>query len=377
MIKLNIRWLILCALVSMNAYSQLDYSTVDRQSLLVPESLESYQEISAHLTSRLQTDTEKVRALYIWISHNIRYDLSQLNTGARYNTSLELVEEALELRLGVCQHYSELFAAMCNYIDIEVFVIAGYTRLSDGLISDVSHSWNAVMIDTAYYCVDATWAAGYVENNRYVQRFRDDYFMIDPDEFTRTHMPFDPIWQFSSNPINNRHFLDQRFMPLENEGSYSYRDSILLHEKRSRLKQLETSNSRIEKSGILHPLVRKHFDENVMHISYERFNRAIDALNESVYNYNRYVGYKNAQFRNPTIEDEELKILIADLVEGISFVDRELSSLVSPDESLNAQIKELRNQLPAMIEDIEREQEFVKRYLRTRMDRRPALFLAY
>ena len=59
---------------SETSFAQAPFEQIDAQSKLVPDSLITYQSITNYLTKDLKTETEKLRAIYVWVTHNIRYD---------------------------------------------------------------------------------------------------------------------------------------------------------------------------------------------------------------------------------------------------------------------------------------------------------------
>ncbi len=351
-------------IISIYGFGQTDFTTIDKKSRLTPDSLTKYLDIAAYLTTDLLTDKEKVRAIYIWISHNIRYDLNQINSNHRYNSSKEIIKEVLKNRQGVCQHYSELFRAMSESIGVKTHLISGYTRDVNGRIADLNHAWNAVEIDSNYYLIDVTWAAGYELNNRYVHKFRDNYFLTQAKDFIKDHMPFDPIWQFSNNPINNEEFISKDFSKLNKKGKFIYRDSIAKYENLDKLNQLQSSNKRIIASGVKNKLIQKQIAENIRHIINAKYNLAIDTLNYGIDNYNLYITHKNRRFHNPKLSDSRIKELIDNAGIGIYQADKIFYGLFSDDKELNNMIIDAKNRMPRLISDLKREKDFVNKYLK-------------
>lgn len=349
--------------VSILGFGQKDFSSIDDKSKSIPDSLSTANEIALFLTHNLNSDTEKARAIYIWIAHNIKYDLSQINTTRRFDTSQELIDEVLKVRQGICQHYSELFHSMSKSVGLTSYLIRGYTRDAMGEIADVSHVWNGIEIDSNYYFIDATWAAGYELNGRYVHKFRDNYFLKSPQGYIKDHMPFDPIWQFLDNPINNNDFISNDFSKLDTYGDYSFKDSIRVYENSNKLSQLENTNRRIISCGINHDLIQKQIDENTLQITNAKYNLAIDTLNFGIDNYNLYITHKNKQFRNPKLEDSQVKEMIDNAGIGVYSANMIFENLISSNKELNNLISDAQERMPSLISDLEREKDFVVRYL--------------
>ena len=364
-------------LISTLGFSQSDYSEIDINSKTVPDSLTDNIQIADYLTKGLETDIDKARAIYIWIAHNIKYDLTQINSGKCYDSDQEIINEVLNERQGVCQHYSELFLAMSKSVGLESHLISGYTRDIFGNIADLSHAWNGIRIDSNYYMIDVTLAAGYELKGKYVHKFRDDYFLKSPKEFIRDHMPFDPIWQFLDNPIDNNDFINKDFSRLETKGNFAFKDYIQQYAKQNELEQLENSNKRIIANGIKNNLIQKQVDENNLQITNRKYNLAIDTLNYGIDNYNLYITHKNRQFRNPKLEDSRVKELIDNADNGVFTANEIFYGLFSSNKELNDLITDARNRMPDLISDLEREKDFVDRYLKKWKPLRIFMFLTY
>lgn len=362
-------------LFSLQGFGSSSSSVIERSYETVPDSLSGYREIAAHLTRDLNSDTEKAKALYIWLSHNIQYNLSQKNSDESYQSVEEIIEEALETKTGVCQHYAELFHAMGQSVGLDTYVITGYTRNKAGEIADLGHAWNGIAIDSKHYLMDVTWAAGYEQNGKYVHQFRDEYFMISPEIMIQSHMPFDPVLQFLNNPLNNKEFISKDFSKLEKAGKFAFNDTIQQEKILSKLKQLELASRRIKANGVQNKLIQKQLNNNLLQIATIKYNTAIDTLNYGVENYNLYVTHKNKQFRNPNLEDSYILELI-ESAESAAFTANEmLYGLLSPSQELNTLIADVRRKLATIMPDLRKEKTFVEKYLNTWKPFRMMLFV--
>ena len=99
--------------------AQSQYVFIDQKAKSVPNHLKTYQEIANHLTKDLVSNKQKVRALYVWIAHNVKYDIHKLNIKKIRSTSEEIIRYVLSNRKGLCQHYAELFSAISTSIGIK------------------------------------------------------------------------------------------------------------------------------------------------------------------------------------------------------------------------------------------------------------------
>jgi len=256
-----------------------DFTSIDKNAISVPTSLHTAADIAHHLSRNLTTDQEKIRAFYIWIAHNIKYDYTSVGVPKQYTNTNSLVNEVLSKRTGLCQHYAELFKACCDAVGIQSWVISGYTRDSIGHISHLSHAWNAVEIDGHFAMLDITWSAGYAQNGKYYNRFRDMYFLVAPHKFVLTHLPFDPIWQFSSIPIT--HFEAQKgdFRKAVSHSNFNFKDSIKAYLERNTTDNLKLEILRVKQAGITNQLIDKHVQQVERHLAVIHSNSTREQYN--------------------------------------------------------------------------------------------------
>lgn len=306
-------------------FATSDYTEIDKRSRRVPDSLKTIEGITDYLIRDLKQDDEKVRAIYIWTTHNIRYDVANQYKEIVYTSYDQMVVDALETRKGVCEHYAQLFQRMCAEAGVKSYVIAGYTRQEGHTeIADLDHAWNAVKINEDYFFVDATWSAGYQDNGTYRHIFQDDFFLIPPRQFIKTHIPFDTVWQFLDNPIDHIDFKKKEFSKLTKNGNFVYKDSIAHIATLDSVVALENALTRIQKSKADHVLIRKEIErykvqiENIKSNRWfldfsainDRVNIAKDSVNEGIIANNVFIGYANKRFRKPKIEKEEIQRVI-------------------------------------------------------------------
>jgi len=199
--------------VSVLLMSQLDYSAIDERSKTVSPYLNTCSEIAAYLCDSIDTDLEKVRAIYVWICHNISYDMDFDRSKYRPVDS-EVLNYVMKYRRGICQHYATLFHAMCKHVGLKTENIAGSSR-HKGEDAIFPHGWNSIDIDGSVYMIDATWSAGYVRNDRFYPKFRDNYFLISPEEFIVEHFPSNSKHQHMKEPLSLDEFLAKDFSKLD------------------------------------------------------------------------------------------------------------------------------------------------------------------
>ena len=113
----------------------------------------------------LKNDTSENPSYYkigMWLYYNINYNSSY--TGKKLT-----VDEIIENKIGVCEHFTILYISLLNSIGIKAIHIHGYSADSNDIftnpIIDTSygHAWVLAYINNKWIGLDATW--GLVEGN--------------------------------------------------------------------------------------------------------------------------------------------------------------------------------------------------------------------
>ncbi|MDF2840977.1 MAG: hypothetical protein K0Q99_1749, partial [Clostridia bacterium] len=144
-------------------------NTKELNPFLIPDKdIESEDKLivekSQEITKGLNRDTEKIKAIYDWVSENIEYDYAKyrkhLNNDYdnQYGALL-----ALQTQKGVCYDYAALVAALGRAAGIQSKLVKG-----TGVINGTSgyHAWNEVYLadESKWIKLDATYAAVLGEN---------------------------------------------------------------------------------------------------------------------------------------------------------------------------------------------------------------------
>jgi transglutaminase/protease-like cytokinesis protein 3 len=202
---------ILLALINLCAYSQK--KNTSSAELVTPALL------AEQLTEKCATDMEKVTAIFRWITDNISYNIKAINKNRNPldiydddDTSKTLkpldervAETVLKRRTAVCDGYSRLFKTLCDHIGIRSEIITGYARAgwwNERSRFRSNHKWNAVLIDSSWHLVDATWASGYISyhGDEFMRNYDNKYFMAPPQQFIQDHYPEDLNWTLLKDP---------------------------------------------------------------------------------------------------------------------------------------------------------------------------------
>ena len=229
----------------LSQFERYDFSSVDRKVKTIP--FQRTDSLAAALAAIGTNDTERVRAIFKWISENIDYHIrAYKKPGLRDEIFYDepddsmlplpslndrVAAKVLRRKVAVCDGYSRLFAALCNHAGIRSEVISGFARtnMNRSFRFGSNHIWNAVMIDSIWYLLDVTWARGYVSySNYYVKNFNEHYFLTTPGDFIRDHYPEDISWSLLTEPPIYREF---RQSPFRYSGYLKYNISSWIPSK--------------------------------------------------------------------------------------------------------------------------------------------------
>jgi hypothetical protein len=353
---------LLLFVLSLSIRAQEKYARIDADVKNLPEYGSTYDEIARTLTRGLSSEEEKYRALYVWIANNIQYDIRRYHADIDYSSQFNFVEDVMNTRSGVCQHYAELFHAMCKVLGLVSYVVGGYTYQDIG-DEKSGHAWNLVRYDSLYAFIDPTWASGYVTDNRYVHEFRDKYFLVAPRDFIKSHIPIDPLWQCLLNPIDHAAFKAKDFSGLDQLGKFHFIDSIARYNQQDQLNRLSSANRRIAPHVKVNLIVLQQYQQNLKNISYLKFNKGIDTLNYAISFYNDYINAKNNMFLEPPMSDEVIKYTINEAHKSLRFAEGLLNSIQSRDKQMLQNLRDTQRSIHEMSRSIEGELEFVNQYV--------------
>lgn len=113
---------------------------------------------SKEICQGLETDREKVKAIYTFCSRRIYYDyIFAVKPKPGYVPD---VDSVLAARKGICFDYAALMATMLRVQGIPTKLVIGYADRS-------YHAWNNVWLDGEWYRLDATYVATSVRAEKY------------------------------------------------------------------------------------------------------------------------------------------------------------------------------------------------------------------
>lgn len=348
-------------------------STALCYSLVLPSQMVAEQDssspavekLAAHITGNTDGDKEKANAIYSWVAQNIDYDYLGVENVTLGFKSMDVVAEALEKRKGVCQHYAELVHALAVESGLTSIVVFGYTR-QNGRIDKVPHAWNALMIDSTWYLFDPTWGSGYVMGKQYRKEYTEKYFMVKPGKMIKSHMPFDPLFQFLEYPVGHDAFKHGR--SSDSSLQLDYRKGIQRYLGLDEKSQLAESMERVQQFGIANTMVRGYFSNlnsryrvHVANRQINLHNQAIELLNEVVNDYNLYVEDMNARDGRLPEDTRQIEATL-DRMEARAEEAMSLFSQVDPPMKLAQTLAKNVENLEKLLAQVRKEQNRLKQH---------------
>lgn len=140
--------------------------------------------------------TDKARAVFTWLHHNLAYDVPNFLAGT-VPRGLD-AEQTISRGAAVCEGFADVFMAICERAGLECRRISGFGKgygFSPGNAMasfDANHAWNAVRLEGGWTLVDACWGAGHISDGAWVPQFNPSMFTMGNAAFGARHFPADP-----------------------------------------------------------------------------------------------------------------------------------------------------------------------------------------
>ncbi len=364
--------LFICYIPVVNGQAFNEYAYIDHKVLRMPgEITYSTASISNWVQSNFNSERERLRAIYAWVTTNIQYDKDSMYyiNWSMFND--EKIAATLRRRKGVCENYASLFTDLAIKNGFQSFAISGYTRLS-GSVNRSGHSWCAVNLGQQWFLCDPTWDAGAGGNTK--------YYLISPGEFIESHMPFDPLWQLLEYPITEQEFSKGGFQSKKNKTYFNFSDSVKNFLQLDSLKQLEASTLRIRQAGIENERMKNWHSYNQMKIAIiygekdmDLYNSAVEDLNNANGVFNDFVKYRNNRFI-PSKPDSEIREMLSPINGLLVSAQKNLDEIGKSVENFQYDTGIIRERIASLGRRANEQQFFLNRYLSTNVADRDKLF---
>ena len=124
--------------------------------------------LAKKLTENAKTDEEKIKAVYTYITRNIKYDYNRAKTVQ--SGYVPDVDAVLAANAGICYDYSAVMAAMLRSIDIPAKINMGYSKYIT-----IYHAWNEVYLssDDKWITIDTTYDSAYLTAGKTVNMIKN------------------------------------------------------------------------------------------------------------------------------------------------------------------------------------------------------------
>ncbi|RIA94392.1 hypothetical protein C1645_760318 [Glomus cerebriforme] len=202
-----------------------DFSTVDEYALSIPDSKTTrLSQLSTYLTSVWDHPLYKLRAIFIWITEFISFDIEAYLTG-RYHPKSS--KETLKTRMANNASFVELFNDLCEESGISSWTIKGISKTYNYEVGTPimgsyqnTHLWNGVYHEGEYLLIDCTCGSGYFQNKKqFIKKFDEFYFLTSPLHLIYFHFPDNSEHQYLSSFINKQEFIS---LPLIKQSYLKY-----------------------------------------------------------------------------------------------------------------------------------------------------------
>ncbi len=336
--------------------------------------------IARYINSHYPSPQEKVKAIYYWLANNISYDILRLENASEYYERQALISQTLRTRKALCQGYAEVFQELCTKTGIPAHVVTGFV-IPRNTPTPMTHAWAAARLNGQWYLFDPTWGAGYVDNNLYIRRVNDRHFMVSPETMIKTHMPFDPLWQFLPQPLTFQEFIYGKPKTAVRKPTFHVLDSLAAYEASSDKAQLIGTIRRMEANRVIPPVVLEQLNHNKKQLSIALQNDAIDLYNAAVNSYNAgiekfntFIRYRNNHFM-PQKNLAEVRQMMQSYTHSFKEAKAYLLKIRPLDNTnLLLNVESLHKTLDKALTHADQQEKFLERYIKTPPSQRSALF---
>lgn len=365
--------------INLGAQNNDSFNYIDKLVMKIPDSLTySTRDLANYFNRNFFSQKEKVRAIYHWLSKNIAYDCENMFAFDIYEHEGNKADSTLKLKCGVCQDYARLFYVLGNSVGIKTYFIKGYTKRNRH-DNPSPHAWCVSMIDSIWYFFDPTWGAGYIDGYDFVKQSDDTYFMVSPKIFMKTHMPFDPLWQFSEHPITYKEFDSKKKQKKKLSPYFKFIDTVKIFEKLTNIEKLVYERNRILKNGISNYLTYNYifYLNMIINNFYEKqceqqYFSAVKSYNEGIYLLNKYSNYRNKYYM-PYKSDTEISQMLENIEAVFISSETQLEKLEKASPIIGKLAIQLQKLIKLELTNLKTERTNLNKYLKTAQQYRESL----
>ena len=172
-----------------------NYSYLDSYAMRMTKKYKNISDLAKDINQAFNTDEEKIRVIFMWMTCNIAYDYVECAnknrriegvTYTKRTTKLEIADKwenvyfkyatrVLRNKRGICEGYATLFYELCRYTNVNCEMVTGFASDDIDKIDKfkkqknfpTNHAWNRVLLNGEWLYIDVTWASsGKYDRNR-------------------------------------------------------------------------------------------------------------------------------------------------------------------------------------------------------------------
>lgn len=351
-----------------------NYENADKVAAKIPNSASKSVELLAnHITNNLSTPEEQLRSAYVWIAKNVSFDKSGIPDFISDYDADSTANVIIKKKKAVCSGYAELFDKVCKKMGFESHVVTGYT-MQNGTAEDAGHAWNAIkMSNGKWYLFDPMWGAGILTKGKFSKKYSTSFFMVDPQDFLKTHMPFDPVWQLINYPIKAESFVKSE-APVNKSVFFNFNDTIKKEDPLLRSEQLTALSRRLKWAGNINkctgsmienidlqlPILRKRERYALEYRSITQFNSIVDKVNRAIEFHTKFTSLKN-NFRSKGVNAFQMKAMMDSCSYNITIAKQLLTNLKFEKEDQITQKTGLEKTVADLQKQVEIQNNFLKK----------------
>ena len=352
------------------AQEESKYQSVDRTILSIPASQTSNtDDIAAFIKTHFDTDRQRIRAAYTWVTTNIKYDTDSIHRVILNEDKDEKVTFALRRRKGICENFAAIFYDLCSKSGIKSYVIEGYTK-QNGSVDRTAHVWCSALIDHKWFLFDPTWDAGFVNRGTFVSSTATNYFQLEPSDFIQTHMPYDPLFQFSNYPLSYKEFSRGATKTNSKKTFFNFSDSLVAYENMDELTKYLASFQRIKEAtnaaSVMRDTKLKQLKLETELIYQDRdmalYDSSVENYNSAIKIFNAFLNYRNNQFR-PAKSNEEVTTMFDGVSRLIASANQNIKEIKSSKAVLSLDTGDIQKKLTDLSVKMKEQKEYLKTYL--------------
>jgi len=194
--------------------------------------------------------------------------------------------------------------------------------------------------------------------------------MVKPVRFIKTHIPFDPLWQFSNYPITKLEFQNRKWKSKNKEVFFNFIDTLKRYDHQTEIERLLNTAFRIKNNGISSYIDYYNLNQlkirikNIYNrIAIEQYNKALKYFNDAIILSNKYIAYRNKYYL-PYKSDANIEQMLNDIEDSLILSQNQLKLIKNKSSSLEVNINYLDRFIILELNDLNDTKKKLKEYFK-------------